>query len=156
MPSLRIAPLLLVVYAAVSTATDIDVRVVRLGAEIPISNLEVVARTIAFVESSTIDSTKYAASPAAWQRALTASSLVHLRFPAPRDVTVDGRTYKVDDVLVPIPDGLWPEHVFARRGDEILSFTFFDPRAFRDLVWGSPFEYQNTPPWDALANLPNY
>lgn len=153
---MKIATLLLLVYATASTATEIDVRVVRLGAEVPASNSDVIARAIVFVQSCTIDSTNDAASPAAWQKALTATSLVHLRFPAPRDVTVDGRSYQVEEALVPIPEGTWPDHVYALRGKEVLSFTFYDPRAFRDLVWSSPFEFQNTPPYDALVNLPNY
>jgi hypothetical protein len=153
---MKLAPLLLMAYAAASAAADVDVRIVRLGVDSVKSDADVVQRAVSLVESCSVDSTKYDASLQAWKDALAAASLVHLRFPATRDIKVLGNHYTVDEILVPLPERLWPAHFYARRGNEIFSFTFYDPRAFRDLVWGSPFEFQNVPPYDSLANLPNY
>ena len=143
-------------FVASSAATDIEVRVIRLGTEIPESNSGLVARTVALMQSCSVNSTSYAASQSAWRNALKAASLVHLRFRVPRDVTIDGQVHRIDEILVPLPQGLWPDHLFARSGEALISCAFYDPRTFRDLVWGAPFEFQNTPPYDALANLPNY
>jgi hypothetical protein len=152
----RFAALLLALYAAGGITAEIEVRVVRFGEEVPAAHTDVASRTLELLNSCTIESTSYAAHPSAWAAALKAESLVHLTFTSSQEMHFEGKARRIDEVLVPMPKDQWPSHILVRSGKAYLAFTFYDPRAFRDLVWGAPFELQNTPPYDAFANLPNY
>ena len=62
---------------------------------------------------------------------------------------------ELDEVLVPLPAGRWPDHFFARSGSNVLSFTKWDPAALGRVVAEPALELSTVPPYAALMqNLP--
>jgi hypothetical protein len=141
-------------HVAASSAADPEVRIVRLGVDVShASNPELVSKAIALLRACTINSTAYAASPGAWTEALAADSLVQVRFSTPLELDMDGEHFEIDEFLLPLPADHWPEHFFARRGEVVLSFTFYLPEALRDLSWAPPLALDTESPYSGLVKL---
>ncbi len=111
-----------------------DVRVVREGAPVAISNPERVADLlVAVVESSSVNSTKYVRPESRWNTATSAPTLVHVKFPGGRIVRVmddrnrDWQPMLVEEVLIVVPSDAWPDHVILKTAKGVLSVTKYAP-----------------------------
>src|ERR1051325_7491735 len=106
----------LVVASPVARAAEPDVRVLRDGSPLTVSNPDRVADLlVAVVESSSVNSTKYFLPEGRWNTAASAPSLVHVKFPSGRVLRVMDaasrawRPTRVDEILVVVPGDAWPD-----------------------------------------------
>ena len=111
-----------------------DVRVVREGAPLTVSNPERVADLfVAVVESSSVNSTKYVSPKGRWNASASAHSLVHVTFPSGRILSVmdaanrDWRPTLIEELAIVVPSDAWPDHVMLKTAKGILSVTKYAP-----------------------------
>ncbi len=141
-------------------AADVHLRVVRNGKNIaaPLS-AEFVANIIALLGSCSVHSTAYAVKAGTWQEILRADSFVHLVFSAPTKIRVKGANNKtweetaIQEILVPLPEGKWPEHVFAKSGTVVQSFTKYDPLALKRVVAEPALALSSVQPYASLMKI---
>lgn len=147
-----------VVAAVPASAQDIQVRAVRDKQAIRVAQPErVAAKLVAIVESSTLNSTAYAVADDTWNRVQGSASYVHVVFPGPRNVRVKGggnqpaEERMVREMLLPLPPGTAPPHVYVRSGKETISLTKYDPRALRELALEEELRLKDLPPYGIPA-----
>jgi hypothetical protein len=138
-------------------AADVDIRAVRDNRPVAIhdgpASLE---KLIALVQSCSVDSTLYAVSSTTWAQTIASGAFVHALFPEPRLMQLlsfDNPRY-VGEILLPLPDGRWPDHIFIRSGGDTLSVTKCHPLALRDLVDEIDPELLTVEPYKELPVLP--
>ena len=111
---MKAAALAIALYAFTGTTAEPQVRVVRLGTEvIPVAIADLASKATALLQSCSVDSTSYAASALGWEAALAAESLVHVQFPIPQQLELAETSLAVNEILVPLPSGRWPAHLFV-------------------------------------------
>jgi hypothetical protein len=166
MRSLQPARLLLAAAAsapgsAPAWAEELQVRAVRRGNEVAISRKDTMAaNVVAMLESCTVNSTEYAVTDNTWKQQLAGDSFVHVVFPQPREVYVKSadneirETRAVNEVLLPLPEGKWPPHVYARAGKETLSFSKYSGVPLKDIVMDGELRLGAVPPYDFLMKSP--
>jgi hypothetical protein len=115
-------------------ATRADVRVVREGAPLIVSNPERVADLlVAVVESSSVNSTRYVLPKSRWNASASAQALVHVKFPSGRLLRVmdaanrDWRPTLIEELLIVVPSDAWPDHVMLKTAKGIMSVTKYAP-----------------------------
>ena len=59
----------------------------------------------------------------------------------------------IDQILVPLPEGAWPEHIFAKSGTNVLSFTKYDPLALKRVAFEPVLHLSSVAPYAALINI---
>lgn len=163
---MKIALLLLAVLASAFDAATAwaqvpQVRAVRHGQEVAISRSDTLtANVVAMLESCTVNSTANAVTPSTWAQQLAGDSFVLIRFARPREVYVKAadnetrETRAVSEILLPLPEGRWPQHVYARTGTETLSFTRYSAVPLKDIVMDGELRLGAVPPYDFLMKLP--
>ena len=144
------------------SGADIQIRAVRDKHQVGITHPErVAASLVALVESCSVNSTAYAVSDDTWARALDSESFVHVIFSDPRRIRLKGSNSQeregqiVQEVLLPLPVGREPPHIYVKTGKETLSVTKYDPYALRELALEEDLRLRNVPPYDFLSNLPS-
>ena len=127
-----------------SSAGRPDVRVVRDGARLTVSNPERVADLfVAVVESSSVNSTRYVRPKSRWSTAISARALVHVKFHGGRLLRVIDaanrawRTTLVEELLIVVPSDAWPDHVMLKTAKGIMSVTKYAPCPFAQLTRGA-------------------
>lgn len=159
MRSLVLCLLVGAAFACAATfAADTRVRAVRNNQPVPISATErLAAKLVAVVESCSVNSTAYAVSLDTWKQLLASESFVHVSFSPPRRLLVERSDNQareeraIREVLLPLPEGKWPSHVFAKTDDETLSFTKYSPLALREIVLEQELRLRAVPPYDFLV-----
>jgi hypothetical protein len=131
----------LVAASLALSASRPDVRVVREGTPLTVSNPERVADLlVAVVESSSVNSTKYVRHKSRWSTAISARALVHVKFPGGRLLRVidaANRTRRptlVEELLIVVPSDAWPDHVMLKTAKGIMSVTKYAPCPFAQLT----------------------
>jgi hypothetical protein len=164
--ALRAALLLLLAAAPVfdaapAWADELQVRAVRRGQEISISRKDTLAaNVVAILESSTVNSTENAVGDDTWKQQLAGDSYVHVVFPKPREVYVKSadnesrETRSIDEVLLPLPEGKWPPHIYVRAGKETLSFSKYSGVPLKDIAMDGELRLGSVPPYDFLMKSP--
>ena len=144
-----------------ASAADPQVRAVRRGQEVAISHKDTMAaNVVAMLESCTVNSTEYAVAENTWTQQLAGDSLVHVLFSRPREVYVKStdnqlrETRAIDEILLPLPEGKWPAHVYARAGKQTLSFSKYSGVPLKDIVMDGELRLGAVPPYDFLMKSP--
>jgi hypothetical protein len=57
---------------------------------------------------------------------------------------------EVDEVLLPLPTGKWPDHFFAKSGTNVVSFTKWDPTALARVVAEPSLQLSSVPPYATM------
>ena len=95
---------------------------------------------MALAESCSVNSTADAVSDDTWAQALASDSFVHVVFLEPRRARLESRDNQnreeraIREILLPLPEGSWPKHVFVRSGTDTLAFTKYDPLALQQVI----------------------
>jgi len=145
-----------VLGALSALADDLQVRAVRGGHAVPIARVaDMAANVVALLESCTVNSTQ-SMPEKAWEQQLAADSFVYVIFPKPRELRLkaeDNETRQataVKEILVPLPEGKWPQHVYARTDKETLSFSKYSGVPLKDIIMDSDLRISSVPPYDFL------
>jgi hypothetical protein len=94
-----------------------------------------------------------------WASVLASDSFIHVIFAVPRRAkpTSDGDDTQgpraVREILLPLPDGKWPEHILVKSEGSTLSFTKYDPLVLREIVLLQELELQTVRPYESLLRL---
>jgi len=138
-----------------------QVRAVRHGQDVVISRGDTLAaNVVAMLEACTVNSTENAVTEGTWAQQLAGDSFVLIRFPRPREVYVKAadnesrETRAVSEILLPLPEGKWPQHVYARAGTETLSFSKYSAVPLKDIVMDGELRLGAVPPYDFLMKTP--
>jgi hypothetical protein len=59
----------------------------------------------------------------------------------------------IDQILIPLPEGTWPDHIFSKSGTNILSFTKYDPVALKRVAFEPVLHLASVAPYAALINI---
>jgi antitoxin (DNA-binding transcriptional repressor) of toxin-antitoxin stability system len=147
--------------AATAWAQGVQVRAVRHGQDVVISQRDnLAANVVAMLESCTVNSTENAVAEGTWAQQLAGDSFVLILFTKPREVYVKAadnesrETRAVSEILLPLPEGKWPQHVYARVGTETLSFSRYSAVPLKDLVMDGELRLGAVPPYDFLMKSP--
>ena len=136
---------------------DMQVHAVRQKKDVPVSHGERLAtKLVALAESCSVNSTAYAVSGDTWAQALASDSFVHVVFLEPRRARLESRDDQsregrpIREILLPLPEGGWPRHVFVRSGTDTLAFTKYDPLALQEVVLEEELRLLTVPPYEYL------
>jgi len=142
-------------------AADVDIHAVRDNRTVAIGNsVSSVEKLIVLVQSCSVDSTPYVVSSTTWAQTAASGSFIHAVFSEARLVQLPSRDNRgreqrhVHEILLPLPEGRWPDHIFVRSGGDTLSVTKYDPLALRDLVSEVDPALLTVEPYKALLALP--
>ena len=81
---------------------------------------------------------------------------MHIVFPQPRELrlkTADNERREmlaVKEILVPLPEGKWPAHVYARSEKEVHSFAKYSGVPLKDIIMDPDLRIGSVPPYDFL------
>jgi len=65
-----------------------------------------------------------------------------------------GREEKsVDQIIVPLPEGTWPNHIFAKGGTNVFSFTMYEPFALKKVAFEPVLHLSSVEPYAFFARL---
>jgi hypothetical protein len=160
-PCLLLIAAFLCAVAAASPG-DVAVRAVRHHRGVTVADPEALAaKLVALLDSCSVNSTGYAVSGDTWAGMLASSSFIHVVFIEPRrakpksdgDGTQKPRI--IGEILLPLPDDKWPEHVLVKSEGRTNAFTKYDPFALRDLVLVRELQLQTARPYESLLHLPD-
>jgi len=147
--------------AASASAADIELRAVRHGRNVVVTDSErLAAKLVALVESCSVNSTAYAGSRETWVQIAASDSFVHVVFAKPRSARLMSSNNRIREqrpiqaILLPLPEGQWPAHIFVKSGDDTLSFTKDDPFVLREVVVEQELELLTVEPYKFLVSLP--
>lgn len=153
---------ILLCSVGIAGAADVQVRVVRHKQDIAApQSAAFVTNIIALLHWCSVDSTAYAVKVETWQEMLRSDSFVHVAFPAPRKLGVEGSDNHgrveraIDEILVPLPEGQWPAHVFAKSGTNVLSYTKYDARDLKSVALEPALQLSSVSPYSGMAKFPD-
>lgn len=160
--AMKLFVVILLLSAGVADAADVDVRVMRHGAiGVAPQDSAFISNVIALLASCSVDSTSYVVTPDTWRQALRTDSFVLVKFPSSRQLNVMSsenhalEPRAIDEILVPLPEGKWPAHIFARSGTDVLSFTKYHPRELGRVALDPALELSSVPPYKDLDKILN-
>ena len=137
-------------------AGDLEVHAVRGGKSVPIVRSEnLAANVVALLESCTVNATE-SMPEKAWERQLEGDSYVRIVFPKPRELRLKAldnerrEAQAVKEILVPLPEGKWPGHIYARTENEALSFSKYSGVPLKDIIMDPDLRIGSVPPYDFL------
>jgi hypothetical protein len=146
--------------SAAVCAADIELRAVRHGRDVVVTDSwRLAGKLVALVEACSVNSTAQAVSSDTWGQVAASDSFVHVVFAEPRSARVasergEPRVQRpIREILLPLPEGKWPAHVFVRSGNDVLSFTKYDPIALREVVLEKQLELLTVEPYKFLVDL---
>lgn len=142
------------------------VRVVRKGHEVTVApSGAFVGNVIRLLESCSYNSTAYAVKTNTWQKLLRSDSFVAIRFEKTQllNVMVQTGTYArsardlqkmpVDEILVPLPEGDLPHHIYARTGTNVFAVTKYSPVALKKVAFEPVLQLSSVKPYSDFAGL---
>ena len=138
-------------------AAQPEVQVIRNGQATTVSRPEqLVAKLSTLAESSSVSSTAYAATVTTWKQLLASESHVRVLFPEPRILSLtlhNGQAQQpqqIHGLLLPLPTGEWPAHVFVNTGTKLISLTKFSPLVLKELVLEPDLQLSTVKPYTSL------
>jgi hypothetical protein len=145
-----------VLGAPSALADELQVRAVRGGRPVPIAHADdMAANAVALLESCTVNATQ-SMPEKAWERQLESDSYLHVVFPKARELRLKSldnesrATLAVKEILVPLPEGKWPAHIYARTEKEALSFAKYSGVPLKDIIMDPDLRIGSVPPYDFL------
>jgi len=146
----------------VAAAAEVKVRVVRHKNDVPAPpGAALVTNIITLLHWCSVDSTAYTVKAETWQEIMRSDSFVHVTFSAPCKISVEssnnhGRAERlIDEILVPLPEGKWPAHLFAKSGANVPSYTKYDPRDLKSVALEPALQLSSVTPYSDLAKFPD-
>ena len=137
-------------------AGELEVHAVRGGQAVPVARAEnLAANVVALLESCTVNTTE-SMPEQVWESQLKSDSFIHVVFPQPRELrlkTLDNERREmraVKEILLPLPEGKWPSHVYARTDKEALSFSKYSGVPLKDIIMDPDLRIGSVPPYDFL------
>jgi hypothetical protein len=105
------------------------VEAVRGGLALPAGAVQALEPLVVrLLESCSVDSTTFEDQPAAWNDIPRGGSYLRVVWPEPRGIMApDGELLRIDAVLVAIPEGGSPRHLYVKSGGQLRSFTKYRP-----------------------------
>ena len=159
---MKLFTMIFVCSIGLEAAADVKMRVVRDHKDVaPPQNAGFVTNVIALLHHCSFNSTSYAVQADTWQETLRSDSFVHVIFSAPRKIRVEapyhiGREERaIDEILVPLPVGKTPAHIFAKSGTNVLSFTKYDQRDLKTVALEPALQLSSVPPYNSMARFPD-
>ena len=119
----------------------------------------IATNVIKLLQSCSVCSTAYAVKAETWRDFEHSDSFVHVRFSAPRKLSVEVSDNQglaeraIEEILVPLPEGKWPTHIFAKSGTNVLSFTKYDPVALKRVALEPCLHLSSVEPYASLAHI---
>lgn len=157
---------LVVATAVVCGAEDRSVRIqmVRHGTNVterPSASLT--TNVIKLLQSCSVSSTAYAVKPETWRDLLRSDSFIHVSFAAARKIEVmltpgtdesrQPQETSIDEILVPLPEGRSPSHIFAKQGSNLLAFTKYDGTALIAVAFEPALHLSSVEHYSKLARI---
>ena len=146
----------------IAIAADVQVRVVRHKKDIAApQDTAFVTNIITLLHFCSVDSTAYAVKAETWQEMLRSDSFVLVTFSASRKLSVEapdnlGRAERaIDEILVPLPEGKWPAHIFARSASNVLAFTKYDARDLKVVALEPALQLSSVNPYSSMTKFPD-
>jgi len=125
--------------------TDNSIRPVRHGKDvIERPSAIFITNVIELLQSCSVYSTPHAVKAETWREILQSDSFASVTFAGPKKlgvmlVTGTGPRFReeksIDLILGRLPEGAWPEHIFAKSSTNVLSFTKYDPVALKRVAF---------------------
>jgi hypothetical protein len=135
----------------------VEVTVVREHSKLALAAHDRLAqKVVRLLESCSVNSTTYAHPEALWERGRASPNFVHLRFAKSRELQVMSvgnqgfEARAVDEILLPLPRGAWPDHVVVKAQGGTFSFTKYTPQALGALVSEPALGLSRSSPYDSL------
>ena len=147
-----------------NAAESVQVQIVRGGKEVrkaPKSNF--VKNVSELIESCSVNSTGYAVTNNTWTNLLHSSSFVRVGFTPARRLNVmmtpgvvarERVQSEMEEVLVPLQENQWPDHIYGRIGEHVYAFTKYDPIAFKHVVLEPALGLSSTKLYSEALNVP--
>lgn len=160
-----IAPRLLLFAAflcgvAAASPADTVLRAVRDNHDVSVADPErLAAKLVSLLNSCSVNSTAYAVSGDTWVATLASNSFVHVVFAVPRQANPKSggsdtqSPRSLQEILLPLPEGKWPEHVLVKSEGKTLSFTKYDPRVMKEIVLVQELQLRTVRPYESLLRL---
>jgi hypothetical protein len=148
-------------------AAEPQLQIIRGGKFIPASSgaaAKITAHAIALLESASVNSTPHAVTNSTWTNLLASKSFLHVTFPAPREVNImmipgvvprARQPLFLNEIVVPLPEGEWPQHIYARIGTNLQAVCKYSPIALKRLTGHPTLGLSKIAPYKGLANLPD-
>jgi len=160
---------IVLVFALVFSAAAADqVRMVREGMVLPDQpGPLLITNVIRLLVSTSYQSTSYAVKSNTWETLLASDSYVHIKLdpprnmqlfaPPPPDVMNRGKRVEVtiSEILVPLPDSEYPQHIYARSGTNVVAHTKYSPMPLKKLILEPALKLRAHKIYKQFANLPD-
>jgi hypothetical protein len=152
----KLLTMMLLCSVSIAGAADVQVRAVRNKKDIAApASAAFVTNIIELLRRSSVDSTAYAVKAETWQETLRSDSFVHVTFSLSRKLNVGREERTIDEILVPLPEGKWPAHIFAKSGTNVLAFTKYDARDLKRVALEPALELSLVPPYNSMTRFPD-
>lgn len=145
---------------ASASAANIEARAVRHGHDVIVSDRNgLAAKLIRLVESSSVNSTAWAVSDDTWAQIEASGSFVRIVFPEPRRVQLMSQPphvwelQLVRELLLPLPEGRWPAHIFVKVANDTLAVTKYDPSVFKEVILQQELQLLTVEPYKSFISL---
>jgi hypothetical protein len=146
--------------ALASTAASADeVRAMRRGQPIVLSNPAAVADHLAAeLRSCTVNTARWGRAAELWDHALASDSYLHATYSPPRKMTLIAqdnqghRPYEVEQILLPLPENKWPSNDLARIQGEVFAYAKCDPLRLADIIREPDLGLAQVQPYKSLLD----
>jgi hypothetical protein len=151
---------LLLCSIVLTAEADDQIQIVRHGTNVTERPSAAFAtNVIKLLQSCSVYSTAYAGKAETWRDLEHSDSFVHVTFFAPRKLSVEASDNQglaeraIREILVPLPEGKWPAHIFAKSGKNVLSFTKYDPIALKIVAFEPALHLSSVSPYASLTHI---
>jgi hypothetical protein len=153
------AALAFVIAAASSVAGGDDVRAMRRGQAVTLSNSARLADNLAReLESCSVNAARWGRASDMWDHSLASESYVHATYSPPRKMTLYTQgnrrrtVYEVQEILLPLPENKWPPYDLARIGGEVYAYVKCDPLRLMDIIREPEIGMEEIHPYKSLLD----
>jgi hypothetical protein len=147
------------ITAASAFAAGDEARAMRRGEAVTLSNPARIAQHVAAdLASCSVNFTSTRATPGAWDETLASGSYVHATYSPPRTMSLftEGNQqradYRVEEILIPLPEGAWPKHNLARSEGKVSAFVKCDPRRLAEIIREPELRLREVQPYRSLMD----
>jgi hypothetical protein len=153
--------IILLCSVSIASAAEVQVQVVRHNRDVAApTNATFLTNVIALLRRCSVESTVYAVKAGTWSEMLHSDSFVHVTFSTARKLRLmasDNQGWAVraiDEILVPLPEGKWPAHIFARSGTNVFGYTKYDMRDLKSVALEPALQLSSVSPYSEMAKFP--
>lgn len=126
-----------------------------------------ITNVIRLLTSTSYQSTSYAVKSNTWETLLASDSYVHVKLdpprnlllfaPPPADIRDRGKREDVaiSEILIPLPETEYPQHLYARSGTNVVAHTKYAPMPLKRLILEPALKLRNHKIYKQFADLPD-